>query len=310
MRAPCISVIIPAYNYGRYIIEALNSVAEQTFADWDCIVVDDGSTDNTRLLVEDFISRHPAQQFRYVYIENSGTSAAKNAGVEMARARYIQFLDADDLLSPDKLAIQAAIIQSHDCALVFSKSVFFREGAQQDAVQQYPTGFLAETSLEGSALLAALIRNNVITISSPLVHRELLIQAGRFQLDLKNNEDWLLWFNIAMLKPIFIFDGDGRSFSKIRIHGNSAMRNQHNMYLGEVVVRESIDAALQASASQPAQQALRRLNLDLLALHRVRSLDWRSGWQYILRERRSLLYQALFRSCVRIFRQLIPNHGA
>ena len=309
MKAPCISVIIPSYNYGCYIVEALKSVSAQTFADWECIVVDDGSADNTRTLVEDFISRHTAQQFRYVHISNSGTSVAKNTGIDLARGKYIQFLDADDLLSPDKLAIQAAIIQAHDCALVFSKSVFFRQGAAKDLVEQYPKGFLAETSLQGAALLAALINNNVITISSPLVHKELLIRAGKFQTELKHNEDWLLWFNIALSKPIFLFDGDGRSLSRIRIHGNSAMRVSFNMYLGEVIVRETIDRILRASDGQPDQQALRRLNMDLLALHRVRSMDWRSGWQYILRERRSLVYQGLFRSCVRLFRQLVPNYG-
>lgn len=318
MKAPSISVIIPAYNYGQYLIDALKSVSEQSFTDWECIVVDDGSTDDTRALVEAFITGHPQQEFRYVHIPNAGTSAAKNTGIELARGMYIQFLDADDLLSPDKLAVQAAIIESQDCALVFSKSVFFRDGAQQhDLVEQYPKGFLAERSLEGAALLTALIRNNVITISSPLVHKDLIIQAGKFQTDLKNNEDWLLWFNIALLKPIFIFEGDDSACSKIRIHGNSAMRNQHNMYLGEVVVREAMDAALKDSGSFLNQDVLRRLNMDLLALHRVRSLDWKAGWQYILREfgnhplqRGPLLYQGLFRSLVRIYRQIIPHHGA
>lgn len=316
---PLISVVVPTYNYANYILSALSSVSEQSFTEWECIVVDDGSTDQTRALVTEFIAAHPGQDFRYVYIDNSGTSVAKNTGIDLARGKYIQFLDADDLLSTDKLAIHGGIIQSTDCAVVFSRSVFFKEGPgqQEEAVARYPEGFLASASLAEEQLLAALIRNNVVTISSPLVHTELLVRAGKFQLDLKNNEDWLLWFKVALWKPIFIFDGDGRSFTKIRIHSNSAMRSHQNMFLGEVVVRNEMDAALRDADGLLNKEALLAMNMDLLALHRVRSLDWGKGWGYILGafikhpvQRAPLLAQGLFRSFVRMVRQLVPQHGA
>jgi glycosyltransferase involved in cell wall biosynthesis len=317
MSTPAISVIIPAYNYARYLPAALNSVSEQSFADWECIVVDDGSTDDTKIVVNDFISKHADQQFRYVYIPNSGTSVAKNTGINLARGKYIQFLDADDLLSREKLAIQFAIMESRDCALVFSKAVFFNDGQEeQEFASHYPEGFLAEATLANGALLAALVKNNVITISSPLVHKHLLVAAGNFQVDLKNNEDWLLWFRVALLKPIFIFDGDDRSYAKIRIHPNSAMRIQHNMFLGEVVVRKAIDAALHNHNALVDSHVLLRMNMDLLALHRVRSLEWSKGWAYILREffkqprqRAGLLSSGVFKSGVRMVRSFIPQNG-
>lgn len=317
MSTPTISVIIPAYNYARYLPAALNSVSEQSFTDWECIVVDDGSTDDTQAVVSDYISKHAGQQFRYVYIPNSGTSVAKNTGIDLARGKYIQFLDADDLLSREKLALQFAIIESRDCALVFSKALFFNDGWEaQEFTNNYPEGFLAEATLEDGPLLEALIKNNVVTISSPLVHKHLLVAAGNFQLDLKNNEDWLLWFRVALLKPIFIFDGDDRSYAKIRIHPNSAMKLQYNMFLGEVVVRKAIHAALQKYKAAPERNALLRMNMDLLALHRVRSLEWSKGWAYILREffkqprqRAGLLSQGLFKSGVRMVRSVIPRNG-
>lgn len=318
MSVPSISVIIPAFNYGSYLAAALHSISAQSFTDWECIIVDDGSTDDTRLVAEKHIQGHPAQQFRYVYIANSGTSVAKNTGIDLARGKYIQFLDADDLLSKDKLAIQFALIESRDCALVFSGSVFFKDGQeQQEFTGHYPKGFLAEASLEHAALLRAMIRNNVMTISSPLVHKALLLQAGKFQLDLKNNEDWLLWFRVALLKPIFIFDGNERSRSKIRIHPNSAMRAQHNMYLGEVVVRHAMDTALQDLNTDIDTSALRRLNMDLLALHRIRSLDWAKGWRHIIQamlenpfRAAPLFAEGLFKSSVRIYRKLTSPHGS
>ena len=317
MIVPAISIIIPAYNYARYLPAALNSVSEQSFSNWECIIVDDGSTDDTKVVVDDFITKHPDQHFRYVYIPNSGTSVAKNTGIDLARGKYIQFLDADDLLSPEKLAIQFAIMEFRDCALVFSSARFFNDGQEaQEFKNHYPEGFLALGTLENGVLLRALIRNNVVTISSPLVHKNLLVAAVNFQLNLKHNEDWLLWFKVALLKPIFIFDGDDRSYAKIRIHPNSAMKVQLNMYLGEVVVRKAIDAALHYDNAVINKDALRRMNMDLLALHRVRSLEWSSGWAYILQEffkqpmqRTGLVKQGLLKSAVRIVRSLTPKDG-
>jgi hypothetical protein len=184
-------------------------------------------------------------------------------------------------------------------------------------VARYPEGFLALESLADVRLLEALIKNNVITISSPLVHKDLLVRAGKFPQDLRNNEDWLLWFKVALWKPIFIFDGDGRSFTKIRIHSSSAMKGHRNMFLGEVVVRKEMDAALRNLNTSINKGPLLAMNMDLLALHRVRSLEWRKGWGYILgafikhpARRAPLLAQGLFRSFVRIVRQLVPQHGA
>jgi glycosyltransferase involved in cell wall biosynthesis len=315
---PLISVIIPTYNYGLYILDALKSVSEQSFSDWECIIVDDGSIDNTKELVAEYIVAHPDQHFRYVYIQNSGTSVAKNTGINLARGKYIQFLDADDLLSKDKLAVQAAIIESSDCALVFSGSVFFEDRADQQLVyHQYPNGFLATATLQDLDLLEALIKNNVVTISSPLVHKGLIEQAGKFQVTLRNNEDWLLWFRVALLKPIFIFDGDARSFSKIRIHSNSAMKGQHNMFLGEVIVRNEMESLLRNSNGILGNDALIRKNMDLLALHRIRSLDINKGFSHILLsffkrpvQTAPLLLQGFHRLFARIVRNISPGHGS
>ena len=99
---PHFSVVIPAYNRARFLPECLDSVLAQTFTDWECIVVDDGSTDGTRELVADYIRRD--SRFRYLWQENAGASAARNAGIERARGEWIAFLDSDDRYYPDALA--------------------------------------------------------------------------------------------------------------------------------------------------------------------------------------------------------------
>lgn len=318
IREPQISVIIPAYNYGNYIVDALNSVAAQSYKSWECIVVDDGSTDDTAEVVYAFIAAHPDLDFRYVLVQNGGTSAAKNTGIDLARGKYIQFLDADDLLSVDKLEVQAGLMEQQDCALVFSASTFFMDSDPEAAFAgNYPPGFLASRSLSGFELLSALLQNNLVTIGSPLVHKALVLTAGKFDVSIRNNEDWLLWFRIALIKPIFVFDGDSRSFCKIRIHPSSAMRDLAKMFSGEVVVRELMAQDLRAVTNGAEREFLMQKNLDQLALHRIRSLNWPQGWSHVLSsfikkpaENLWLVKKSCYQSMVRIYRIIVPIHGA
>lgn len=284
MSAPLVSIIIPTYNYAHLLIETLETVAAQTYGNWECLIIDDGSTDHTRVIVPNFIDQYQEYNFKYIRTENAGTSAAKNAGLALAAGALIQFLDADDLLSPDKLQIQVALQQQQqDAALVFSASRFFTvtEGRKQ-VHEKYPAGFLATESLEGHHLLLRLITNNIVTISSPLVKKELIDRIGGFDTSLRNNEDWILWFKVALQFPVFLFDQDPLSYVDIRIHGASAMTGHQQMFLGEVVVRQEMDHLLQQEPVTPEYKQLRRLNTDLLALHRVRSLEISKGFSYII----------------------------
>lgn len=279
---PLISIIIPAFNYGHLIAETLQSIISQHYENWECIIVDDGSTDHTAKVVAGFIAAHPTYNITFHPVKNGGTSAAKNIGIQLAKGKYLQFLDADDLISKAKLNIQVELAEQLDAGLVFSRAVFFKdEAGERKEIQKYPAGFLATETLHGFELLKRQVTNNILTINSPLVKRELIIAAGLFDQDLKNNEDWLLWFKVALLHPHFIFDGNERTSALIRVHGNSAMTNKKNMFLGEVVVRSNIDQALSARNNLAEKASLKKLNLDLLALHQVRSLGVSKGLRYI-----------------------------
>ena len=106
MEHPQISVLIPSYNSAHYLSVALNSVERQTFTDWECLIVDDGSTDGTRQIAESHVQRDP--RFRYFYKDNGGLPSTRNYGLERARGRWVQFLDADDWLAEDKFSRQLA----------------------------------------------------------------------------------------------------------------------------------------------------------------------------------------------------------
>src|SRR4051794_34828743 len=120
-----ISVVVPAYNYAQFLPVALDSIIAQTYADWECIIVDDGSTDDTAAVADAYVRRDP--RFRYIHQANRGLAGARNTGVRNATGDAIQFLDADDRLLPPKLERHAAYLEAHpECDIVYGDVWFFR----------------------------------------------------------------------------------------------------------------------------------------------------------------------------------------
>ena len=152
---PRVSVQIPAYNSGRFIANAIESILSQTYHSFEIIVIDDGSTDNTA----DVVSRYP--QVRYLRQKHSGISAARNRGVEEANGEYIAFLDADDLWTPDKLEKQMAYLEEHpQCQMVFSEIENFID-EEVESVSHRQSEIL-ETELE-YCLVSCLMKRSLFT---------------------------------------------------------------------------------------------------------------------------------------------------
>ncbi|MDY3820319.1 MAG: glycosyltransferase family 2 protein, partial [Bacteroidaceae bacterium] len=105
---PKVSIIIPCYNQAEFLLQALQGLQEQTLQDFECIIVDDGSTDQSAQIAEDFIKGD--HRFRLIKKANGGTATARNAGLRAATGEYVQFLDADDELDSRKLELQAAMM--------------------------------------------------------------------------------------------------------------------------------------------------------------------------------------------------------
>jgi len=121
---PEISVIVPSYNHGEFISETLNSIINQTFSKWECIIVDDGSSDNTRQVIQEYCDKD--SRFEYVYQNNSGVSAARNNGISLAKGEFILPLDADDLIG--ETYIEKALLEfrrNPDLKLVYCKAKMF-----------------------------------------------------------------------------------------------------------------------------------------------------------------------------------------
>ena len=110
MQKELISIIVPVYNAAPYLEECLESIAAQTYTGFECILVDDGSTDSSGAICDDFCRKD--SRFRVIHQENSGVGFARNRGLDQARGTYIQFIDSDDVVLPGMLQAAATLIQS------------------------------------------------------------------------------------------------------------------------------------------------------------------------------------------------------
>ena len=129
--APLISIIVITYNRACFLAEALDSIQKQSFRDYEIILVDDGSTDNTKEIVEKY------QGIRYVYQEHSGIPKARNTAIKAARGKWIAALDSDDLWKEDKLQKQVDYLRMHpDCRIVFTSYSNFTDIPEDKLVRR------------------------------------------------------------------------------------------------------------------------------------------------------------------------------
>lgn len=125
---PLVSIVLPLYNKEKWIVPTLNSVARQTYTRWECLIIDDGSTDASLSLVEDFIRTTPGT-WKLLSQANAGQSHARNAGIDLAAGDYVAFLDSDDLWLPNKLREQVDFLEGHnDVDALVSGYIIFEEG--------------------------------------------------------------------------------------------------------------------------------------------------------------------------------------
>lgn len=209
---PCVSVIIPAWNRADTIAQTLKSVQCQTFTDWECIVVDDGSTDGTARVVEGFVQQD--SRFRLIRQANSSAAHARNRGAAEAAGEFLGFLDSDDLFEPDKLAWQVAALRNDPSAvIVYGETFNFRDndplkgGLFFSDSRQRPAG-APQVGFE-----RLLMMNPII---APLVRADAFRKAGGFDVSLPSAEDWDMWLSLARSGTLL---HESRISQRYRTHG-------------------------------------------------------------------------------------------
>lgn len=184
---PIISVVIPAYNAETTISETIASVQNQTFSDIEIIIINDGSTDQTLNIVQNFTDPR-IKVFSY---ENGGLPVARNRGIDRATGEFISFIDADDLWTPDKLEKQLASLKANSKAAV-AYSWTQTIDRQGNLLHRYNSIFL-----EGDVYSELLVNNFIGNGSNILVRQEAISTVGKFDPKLKSCEDWDFYIRLA-----------------------------------------------------------------------------------------------------------------
>jgi len=239
-----VSIIVPAYNYARFLPHALDSVLAQTFGDWECIIVDDGSTDDTAAVVAKYADRDA--RFRYVRQENRGPAAARNHGMTLAAGDYLQFLDADDRLEPHKLALHVRYLDEHpECDIVYGEVSFFRTS---DPSRVFPSlgGKLSRSIMgrvHGNAeALRALEHYNIMSTLAAMLRCNVIDKAGLFDESAAGCEDWGYWIRCAIAGCGFDYLASP-PVASVRAHETSTSRDRERMLRGLMSVAHAFDAS-------------------------------------------------------------------
>lgn len=193
-KMPLISIVLPVYNIEKYIKETLESVSNQIYRHWECIIINDGSTDNTEHIVKNFIEKDKKNEGKYrLYSEeNRGPSQSRNLGIDKARGEYIAFLDSDDLWMPHHLSFLWDKMTETKADLVFSNAYEIKENLYTTIPRNDDTlsGFL-----EGKRAIELFLKYNRIQLPLVLCKKEILTQVGGFTFN-KNAEDLYLWLEL------------------------------------------------------------------------------------------------------------------
>jgi hypothetical protein len=198
---PLVSIIVPCYKQAHFLKESLQSVLDQSYEHWECIVVNDGSPDHTEAVVEKWMEKD--KRFTYIYQDNKGLSSARNKGIKNSQGEYILPLDADDILDPYYLKKLVPVLQNDiDLGIVSCYSNFFYQ-KKENVIFQLKTS--------GNSSLYLLYVNQLIATS--LFRKECWLQTGGYDETMKKGfEDWDFWLSITKLGwkytiiPEFLFN--------------------------------------------------------------------------------------------------------
>lgn len=240
---PRVSVVIPTFNHGRYVGEAVRSALDQSYQDLEVIVIDDGSTDDTREVIRGFGGR-----VRYFHQENRGLAAARNRGIEESRGSFVAFLDADDLWLPRKLERQLEVFDQHPSASLVYAGIFEVDGEGRVLTEVRPRH-------RGMALPQLLLDNVVIgSGTTAVVPRECLREVGGFDERLPVCEDWDLWLRIVRRYELDYAD---EPLAMYRLHAGNIHKDHERMKAGRLAVLDKFfaDPALPPSLALVRRRA-------------------------------------------------------
>jgi len=243
---PLVSVIIPTYNRKERLLLAMSSVIEQSFSDWELLVIDDASDDDTCSMAI-FSNVHPQIVYKR-FNAHRGVSAARNLGVMHARSQWICFLDSDDIWHKDKLLKQVSWHQEH-CGFKISQTqeIWIRSGVRVNPPRSHE-------KIHGFQFKENLLRC-MITPSSVMMEKALFKEVGGFNETLPACEDYDLWLKITSIYPVGLID----ERLLTRYGGHADQLSASIMGLDRFRVRSILDLLTGSNLTEDQRESARRV---------------------------------------------------
>lgn len=228
---------MPAYNVEKFIERTIKSIIEQTYKHWELIIIDDGSTDGTKRIINDYLKIDI--RIKYVYQENGRQGKARNKGIEIAQSDLIAFMDADDILIPEMLQEQFQLLKQTNADLVFSSVDYVDEDLHDLEVKH---GF-SYNEIEGEIGAEILLcGDNPIPIITVLAKKASIVKAGMFPVSsqLQFGEEYSLW--LRMLLNNSKFARNHKNMALYVMHPGQSSKNSRDKYLQVLQIIKDLPA--------------------------------------------------------------------
>ncbi len=236
---PLVSVIIPCYNYGKFLAEALDSLLDQTYQNWECIIVNDGSTDTTEEVATRYTNAD--SRFKYLYQKNCGHWSARNNAIKHSTGEYLQYLDADDMLQPEKLSLQVPLFKEHpQIDIVYSDILSFDDKVFPRKFTLFHQPLKFPEKGQGEDIITALMLDNLFLPGCVLMRRKALDQLKEGFKKVYGLEDWDFWFRLATANCRFYHDAREGTRLLRRHHGANVSFNDKKLFSARLIMRKEI----------------------------------------------------------------------
>lgn len=199
---PRFSVLVPVYNHAHFLPTTLETLRAQTYPHWEAVIVNDGSTDQTPLVMAEYARRDP--RFKLVHQVNGGTAAALNAALDHAKHDWICWLSSDDLFKPNKLEIHARYIEAlPDYRFFHTRAAALDDGTGIESDPNPPTH---HQRIAPAVQTIDMCRWNYVHGNSVAIHRTVFDQAGKFSSRYPNAQDFDMWLRMSVVTPFYLID--------------------------------------------------------------------------------------------------------
>jgi glycosyltransferase involved in cell wall biosynthesis len=222
---PLVSVVMPVYNSQRFLAEAIECILNQTFTDFEFLIIDDGSTDTSSDILATYAKRDERIRI-YTHTKNLGIAEARNLGLKLAKGKYVATMDSDDLVLPERLQLQVAYMESHpDTGVLGAGAYIIDEKGKRRGVLDYPSSH--------PIIIHGLCFYDPINNPVVMVRREVVLSVGGYNPEFPPTEDYDLWVRLSSVT--FLANLPERLLF-LRKHGSNTTSEKH-----EINCRQSID---------------------------------------------------------------------